>query len=214
MNPYKILKIKRTATQKQIRNAYLRLAKIHHPDTENGDNEDFLLVQKAYIFLSDGLSRAKYDETGIWIDPLIAQSSKINTPTEESIEIISGILEGLLEANTSLGFPIDELQSAIKRLKIKIQEKLQPLEKKKYRANMILKKYKLKNKSNSDLIEILLQRKLILIEDLMKPDKQSLEACDLALEIINDYEDLEKFVPSTKTPYEAFKSLFPGPENL
>jgi len=59
---YKTLEITRQATQKQVKQAYLRLCKIHHPD-KNGtqDATQFQNVSKAYFILSNRNRRREYD---------------------------------------------------------------------------------------------------------------------------------------------------------
>ena len=61
MNPYEVLGLKKDCNKKQIKNAYRKLSKIHHPDT-GGDQQKFIEVQRAYDILSDEVARKKYDE--------------------------------------------------------------------------------------------------------------------------------------------------------
>ncbi len=59
---YKILGIKRNASQKEIKNAYRNLAKKHHPDaTGEKTDEQFKNIQEAYSTLSDPEKRSDYD---------------------------------------------------------------------------------------------------------------------------------------------------------
>ncbi len=64
-NFYALLGILRTATQEEIRRAYLKAAKRLHPDTNSspGETELFLDVQQAYQILSDTSRRSAYDAT-------------------------------------------------------------------------------------------------------------------------------------------------------
>lgn len=64
---YDFLGLPRDATQKHIKDAYRRSAKIWHPDIAvEGElarnTEEFLKIHDAYIILSDPETRAKYDE--------------------------------------------------------------------------------------------------------------------------------------------------------
>ena len=63
MNLYEILGISKDATPAQIKAAYRRKAKEHHPD-KGGDEEVFKEIQPAYEVLSDAERRKKYDQTG------------------------------------------------------------------------------------------------------------------------------------------------------
>ena len=64
---YQILEIKKTATPKEIKNAYRKLARRFHPDI-NPDVKDakrkFQLINEANEVLSDPEKRAKYDQYG------------------------------------------------------------------------------------------------------------------------------------------------------
>lgn len=66
-DPYEILGVDRTASQDEIKRAYRRLAKEHHPD-RNPDNPDavrrFKEAQAAYEVLSDPQKRAQFDQFG------------------------------------------------------------------------------------------------------------------------------------------------------
>ena len=64
---YDILGVARTADEKEIRQAYRRLARQHHPDVNPGDDaaaERFKSINAAYEVLSDADKRAKYDRYG------------------------------------------------------------------------------------------------------------------------------------------------------
>jgi curved DNA-binding protein len=64
---YAILGVPRTATEKEIRTAFRKLARKHHPDVNQGDKaaEDrFKEVNEANEVLSDPEKRKKYDELG------------------------------------------------------------------------------------------------------------------------------------------------------
>ncbi|MBI2215381.1 MAG: DnaJ domain-containing protein [Acidobacteria bacterium] len=64
---YDILGIKKGATDEEIKKAYRRLARKHHPDVNKGDkgSEDrFKEVSEAYAVLSDKEKREQYDRLG------------------------------------------------------------------------------------------------------------------------------------------------------
>jgi len=63
---YQILEIEKTATQSEIKKAYFRLAKIHHPDrSKNNSSERFKQISEAYQILSSPKDRAFYDKHGV-----------------------------------------------------------------------------------------------------------------------------------------------------
>ena len=63
-DPYQILGVARIATEDEIRAAYRKLAKKHHPDLNPGKHEaeeKFKAVSSAYALLSDADKRARFD---------------------------------------------------------------------------------------------------------------------------------------------------------
>ncbi len=64
---YETLGVPRNADEREIRQAYRRLARQHHPDVNPGDAasaERFKAINSAYEVLSDADKRAKYDRYG------------------------------------------------------------------------------------------------------------------------------------------------------
>ncbi|MFH1647040.1 MAG: DnaJ C-terminal domain-containing protein [Chloroflexota bacterium] len=66
-NYYDILGVRKDATEKDLKQAYRRLARKYHPDVNPGDNTAearFKEINEAYEILSDKESRKKYDKYG------------------------------------------------------------------------------------------------------------------------------------------------------
>ncbi|MBV8529654.1 MAG: J domain-containing protein [Candidatus Dormibacteraeota bacterium] len=64
---YATLGVPRTATEKEIRSAFRKLARKHHPDVNQGDasaEERFKEINEAHEVLGDPEKRKKYDELG------------------------------------------------------------------------------------------------------------------------------------------------------
>src|SRR3972149_9928927 len=65
---YKILGLKKPATETEIKRAYRKLAHEHHPDKGGGDEKKFKEVSEAYQVLSDPEKRKQYDQFGHTFD--------------------------------------------------------------------------------------------------------------------------------------------------
>ena len=81
---YEILGVSRQATQDQIKLAYRKLSKKHHPDVSGGNKESekiFLEVQEAYKVLKDTDSREAYDAR---LDDVRQDASYTNDNTNKS----------------------------------------------------------------------------------------------------------------------------------
>ena len=82
MNPYKELGISHTAKEKEIKNAYRKLAIKHHPD-KGGDPEKFKQIAAAYETLTNKDKKNMYEQFGTVkrdIDPMdiFQQFSQMN----------------------------------------------------------------------------------------------------------------------------------------
>lgn len=66
-DPYEILGVTRNASQDEIKRAYRKLAKLHHPDRNRGNKsaeQRFKEIQAAYEVLGDPQRREQYDRFG------------------------------------------------------------------------------------------------------------------------------------------------------
>ena len=63
---YSSLGVAKTASQKEIKAAYRKLARKHHPDVNQDKSSDgrFKEINEAYEVLGDPAKRKKYDELG------------------------------------------------------------------------------------------------------------------------------------------------------
>ena len=103
-DPYKTLGVARDATEKQIRAAYLKIAKTSHPDVNPGDKkaeERFKTASAAHDLLSDSDKRARFDRgeidgTGQDMPPRGRSSGGRPGPfsDDELGDILSGMFAG------------------------------------------------------------------------------------------------------------------------
>ena len=70
-DPYTVLGVPRSVSEKDLKSAYRKLAKAHHPDQNQDDpkaHAKFSEISSAYDFLSDAEKRAQYDRGEIDAD--------------------------------------------------------------------------------------------------------------------------------------------------
>lgn len=104
---YSTLNLSPDASEDDVKKAYRRLSKRHHPDV-GGDAEVFREVQEAYDVLSDPARRRRYDETGSAEDNsakvlsllrnLVVQCAEEFEPGEtDVVKVMRDIIESQLE---------------------------------------------------------------------------------------------------------------------
>ena len=73
MNPYQVLGINKYSSKEEIRLAYKRLMRKHHPDTGDGNTEKLNDAKSAYIRLKDNQLRAAYTAATVVINVTTTQ---------------------------------------------------------------------------------------------------------------------------------------------
>jgi len=60
---YKVLRVTRNSSDKEIKDSFIKLAKLYHPDINQGDDsaDKFRRIHEAYTSLKDATARREYD---------------------------------------------------------------------------------------------------------------------------------------------------------
>ena len=63
-DPYEILNVPLTATEREIKLSFRELSKKYHPDKNPDENDRYLLITRAYATLTDSTAKANYEKYG------------------------------------------------------------------------------------------------------------------------------------------------------
>jgi curved DNA-binding protein CbpA len=102
-DPYAVLGVPATATADEIRRAYLRQVRVHHPDTRPAhlqskpfDDEPIRRIVAAYDLLRDPERRARYDRALTRADSVAKRSTRApRAPAETTNRAASVRIPGL-----------------------------------------------------------------------------------------------------------------------
>lgn len=112
MDYYSILGLKREAPQGEIKKAYSRLAKEHHPDKNNGESSpEFLEITEAYEVLSNTEDKAFYDAHGFRASDPNQIINKAQDMVDEKVEETKAKLKALVQNIDKLKAPKYHLKS-------------------------------------------------------------------------------------------------------
>ena len=114
-NPYRILGIKKSATEEEIKLAYKKKAHKHHPD-KGGNQDDFQKITNAYELLMDPVKRAHYDKHGTILDDNrthrvhriiskifnIGDADSVKSPWERLLQLIDAMKLGITRLNDKI----------------------------------------------------------------------------------------------------------------
>ena len=133
VNPYESLGVASDATKADIKRAWRKLAKEHHPD-KGGNEEKFKEIQAAYELLTDDERRKQYDTYG--------GTDKPKDTTQRARQTIAQTFTGLLqqsEAHPYIDY-VSKMATAFKNQKAQCEEKRSQLKQHVNRCEKLLKK--------------------------------------------------------------------------
>jgi curved DNA-binding protein CbpA len=189
-NYYDILEINKSATPEEIKEAYRKLVKIHHPDINGGKDEKFKQISEAYSVLIDPEKRKAYD-SGKY-EP-VEKLAAYNILTETLFRMVTDFLV----ENKSINYPkfIKKLETEIENIKKEIKFTKELIANIKTAHGVIKKKKKTKSpdcykealekfkeECNSRLRELkhmfLMKRKLLMVANEYEQATKPIEVID------------------------------------
>lgn len=186
---YDVLGVDKDANDKEIRDAYHKKAKEHHPD-KGGDSMIFASVSFAYKVLSDPASRKEYDEFG--------STSEASEKEKAALEHVKRIIQQLISAVVDLnGYGSRETAFATatkKILKDQIRDTKKMIEEAKrviHSLEQILHKTKRKKqKSKPNIFDGIANGMIEDRKNFIAKASSQLEMLECAMEIVDEYEDI------------------------
>jgi len=174
MKLYESLGVKANAVKADIKKAYRKLAKKHHPD-RGGDEAMFKEIQKAYDVLGDASKREHYDRTG-----------DTNTVKEGPERILMSIFNAIIQSGEFHGNLIDRVFN-------KMRDEIEILKKSKSKVSADIKKLnKLKGRLSTDgenLFELMLQGSIGELTTSLDAKEAQITQMTGILEMLSDYSD-------------------------
>jgi hypothetical protein len=171
---YAALGVREDATPLEIRDAYLRIARAHHPDVTGCESPIFLAAVHAYEVLKDPAKRAAYDSSGVDPD---AQKELRKT----AIGIIQKLAFDAICSNNGDGNLLEQIRSSITGLRKTHQIE----ERRLLRALDMVDKVARNTKARWKGAEAARDAVLIMIEQQAGGDREKLAAARKAIEILN-----------------------------
>jgi len=200
MDLYKELNIHKQSSDEEIKIAYRRSAKEHHPD-KGGKIEKFKSIKLAYEVLSDKEKRQRYDETGSWD----------NKPNNEEAELRSNIavlILGIIDQVGNLG-QVDIIKKATETVLQGIhQNSLAINDARRKIAKYEKAKAKLKKKdAGENILADIIDSQIVQIElQIVQAEKES-GKMEKMITMLNEYESEAAIKPAIERPPWVSPSL-------
>ena len=180
-NHYKTLRVKRKATQQEIKDSYRELARELHPDKTCGDTEKFKELVNAYEILSDPQRRKFYDLTGS--DVTEAEfDRKAGGLLQQIFQLV--VSQNGLEAIESMDM-IKVISENIDTGMAELEKKIDTARKSRVAIGKILKR--VKHKSTMNPISVMLKHEIQKHTDTITQTKQEQEVGTRASAMLKEY---------------------------
>lgn len=180
MDLYKILGIKKGASDKEVKEAFRKRAQKVHPDRKGGNEEEMARLNLAYQTLSDPEKKERYDTTGSVIPP---------TPIRhEAIQILVKIMDDITEAMQE-GDLIKKTWEIVTSNMVVLTQTKGVLVKKLAYIKKVKTKIELKNKKagKDNIYMVFFDNKIEKLEKALKDAERAEKIAAVVLEILDEY---------------------------
>jgi len=174
MNLYEKLGVAITATKKEIKQAFKKLSTKHHPD-KGGDTEEFKVIQKAYMVLSNDEKRDHYDKTG-------ESESNNRNPDNALLQVFAAIID-------NRNFQGNIIENIAGNLTMQINQiRKENTQLNKRERDLKTQKDRISAK-NENFFEIILGEKIKGFVNKQESNLKAIEGIECLIKLINDYSD-------------------------
>lgn len=176
---YEVLGVAQDATQAQIKAAYRKLAKKHHPD-KGGDEAMFKQIQNAYDILGDVERRAKYDHNGFTGNGAEEESRRVS----QLVGLITQIIDSTfsLERSNIFDMARRHLKEDISKCNTRIRSNDKAIEKRRIAADRISRK-----EGHNFLVDAL-NNQIEKLEENSAEVRYVIEETEVLINMLDDYE--------------------------
>jgi DnaJ-class molecular chaperone len=206
MSLYDRLDVDKNASTQQIRNAYRRESRKHHPDANKLDDDAearFKLIREAHDILVDDERRARYDITGrmnvTQVTPqaierflvgLIRQVASAEKDDPKQVDVRWKIVKGVMGVRQGAESQFSQAEQLVKRITV------------------LLDRFNQKNKDGKDIVRITLLDELKSARQSQDTAEDAVELADKTIEFLNNYE--YKVGPDSEGPRGSGPTLHIG----
>lgn len=179
---YDILGIDKGATKQEIKTAFKKLAQKHHPDKNNGGNNTFDKIKKAYEILYDDVRRELYDTKGI-------TGSTTSLELQARDYLRTRFIGLIKDAHIDL-VAIDIFELMMKHIlqeKNDVNNNLSKVKRKKEQLNIVVKNLSCDN-DDGDLFRIPVVTYLKELEDHLDAGEKHLEMLGVASQVLKHHQ--------------------------
>jgi curved DNA-binding protein CbpA len=183
-NHYKTLRVKKKATQKEIKVSYRDLAREFHPDKNQGDKEseeEFKKISNAYEVLSDPVRRAEYDRTGSDTTDLELHRKAEGLLQQIFQLVVSQKSLAMIQKTDMIKAVSDQLDLGMSEL----QKNIDTSRKSRNMIGKILKRVKHKNKMNP--VSVMLRHEIEKHSETIAKSKLEMKVGKLAIKMWKEY---------------------------
>jgi len=191
-DPFEILGVDENASKEEIKKAYKKLSKKHHPDRNKGSEEShdiFVKISMSFKLLTDPDERKKFDEG--------AYHSNLNEIERVALDGVFSLFSQYVDRMTSgmldremLDDPRELIEQKVKNDIETFKMTISAIEKEVKK----LKKFKeklskhIKKTPKNNLLEKAINIKIRALDDQILPNRRNISVGEKALEFISDYE--------------------------